>query len=565
MLSDLSTTPIAETLRRLAAERRSGDLQVRSGKIVKTVFFDHGRVVFAASNLKKDRLGEALVAVGRITDDEFNRASALMAGDRKRRFGEALVQAGVLESSELGRLVARQVKRIVLSLFELATGVALFEDRRCSIPLEYMVSLSIHRLLYAGIKTMKSQPLVLAGLGDLDRWVTLATVPPFKFGVAKCSQEELDVLEHAKRRVTIRRLAWAPGGLSASRLRAVYGLAASGVLEDVATTPGQAPPEPQPAVQMETSTFLLSALQRKPDPSVHEAIRQEVEVELDRSSNLDREKWLRVSRTAPAAELVKALEEKMERYHSLLEAVGEDAALRTDIELILGRASSMIRIARQTPGNEALPVSDAATPPVPILAPPPRSPKKAAQPASEAGPTASAAAPEAADEAAAKPAPEESTPAARPAPPARTEQTGSMAGASGFEGQAQIEHLLMEGSVRMTVSDYANAVTCYMKLVDVAPKVAAFRVRLAIAMAFYPRTQRQAEREFFEATRLEPDNPDIHYQFGLYYKAMRVRSRAIAELRTAVRLNPRHAQAREELEALSPRDSALTSLKKFLR
>jgi tetratricopeptide (TPR) repeat protein len=129
----------------------------------------------------------------------------------------------------------------------------------------------------------------------------------------------------------------------------------------------------------------------------------------------------------------------------------------------------------------------------------------------------------------------------------------------------QIEHLLMEGEVRMTVSDYANAVQVYEKLVRLAPKVAAFRTRLAIAMACYPRTAKQAEREFLEALRIDPDNADIHYQFGLYYKAMRQRARALAEMRTAVRLNPRHRQARQELEALSPRDSALTSLKKLFR
>ncbi|HMK92454.1 MAG TPA: hypothetical protein VK576_05605, partial [Thermoleophilia bacterium] len=71
-----------------------------------------------------------------------------MGGDRKRRFGEALVQAGILEKAEVGRLVARQVKRIVLSLFELSSGAAAFEERRCPIPLEYMLSLSLHRMLY---------------------------------------------------------------------------------------------------------------------------------------------------------------------------------------------------------------------------------------------------------------------------------------------------------------------------------------------------------------------------------------------------------------------------------
>jgi tetratricopeptide (TPR) repeat protein len=129
----------------------------------------------------------------------------------------------------------------------------------------------------------------------------------------------------------------------------------------------------------------------------------------------------------------------------------------------------------------------------------------------------------------------------------------------------QIEHLLMEGEVRMTVSDYANAYRTYAKLVDLAPDNPGYRIKLAIAMAFYPTTAKQAEREFLEAVRLEPHNADIHYQFGLYYKAMRVRSRAITEMQTAVRLNPRHKQARQELEAMSPKDSALTSLKKLFR
>ncbi|HSD26857.1 MAG TPA: hypothetical protein VLL75_06100, partial [Vicinamibacteria bacterium] len=138
-------------------------------------------------------------------------------------------------------------------------------------------------------------------------------------------------------------------------------------------------------------------------------------------------------------------------------------------------------------------------------------------------------------------------------------------GSSQFEGQAQIEHLLLEGEVRMTVADYANAVKVYQKLVKTAPRVPAFHLRLAVAMACYPRSSKLAEREFYEAARLEPENADIHYQWGLYYKVMKIKSRAVAEMRTAVRLNPRHKGARAELESLSPKDSALTSLKKLFR
>ena len=40
-----------------------------------------------------------------------------------------------------------------------------------------------------------------------------------------------------------------------------------------------------------------------------------------------------------------------------------------------------------------------------------------------------------------------------------------------------------------------------------APRVASFHVRLAVAMACYPRTAKLAEREFYEAARLEPTTP----------------------------------------------------------
>ncbi len=562
MLTDVAKSPIAETVRALSAQRRSGDLQVRSGRMVKIAFFDHGRLVFAASNLRRDRLGEALVADGRITQQDFDRVSALMRADRGRRFGEALVQAGVMDRYEVGTAVARQVRRVALSLFDLADGAALFEERACSIPLEYMVSLSVHRLLYDGIRSMKSQELVLKGLGHLDRAAVLAEVPPFPYEPRGRSNEELEILDLAQRRVTVRRLAWAEGGLAFPRLRAVYALLAAGILREA-----DAAPAPQPVVQTETGMFLLSALHNRPDPSLREAIRREVQQELEHSARLDRQGWLKLARTAPRDELARALEEKMERYHALREGVSEDDSLRTDIDVILGRASSALRLARQAPETasaeavlarhavEAAAAVRQAPPPRPLAEPPPATVPPGAgfevvalRPVDETRPPV-------------RPPDQTHPPIGHPDDSLRTAPPGS----SAFEGQAQIEHLLMEGEVRMTVADYANAVKVYEKLVNAAPRVAAFHLRLAVAMACYPRSSKLAEREFYEAARLEPDNAEIHYQWGLYYKVMKVRSRSIAEMRTAVRLSPRHKAARAELEAMSPKDSALTSLKKLFR
>jgi tetratricopeptide (TPR) repeat protein len=563
MLTDISRSPISETIRRLSAERRSGDLQVRAGRMVKIAFFDHGRLVFAASNLRRDRLGEALVADGRITQHEFDHVSALMRADRGRRFGEALVQAGVMDRYEVGTAVARQVRRVALSLFELGDGVAVFEERACSVPLEYMVSLSVHRLLYDGIRSMKNEELVLAGLGPLDRGVVLAEVPPFPYEPRGRSTEELDILDLAQRRVTVRRLGWAEGGLTFPRLRAVYALLSAGILREA----DAAAAAPQPVVQNETGMFLLSALQSRPDPSLRDAIRREVQQELQHSARLDREGWLKLARAAPRAALVRALEEKMERYHALRDGVAADDSLRTDIDVILGRAFSALRQARQAPdtadadavlarhvaeASAAVARTEAAAGGGPAPVPVPEAERAPAELPRD-GPR-----PPAFRERRPDPThpplgrPDDSMPAAPP-------------GSSAFEGRAQVEHLLMEGEVRMTVADYANAVKVYEKLVGVAPRVAAFHLRLAVAMACYPRTAKLAEREFYEAARLEPENAEVHYQWGLYYKVMKIKSRAVAEMRTAVRLSPKHKAARAELEALSPKDSALTSLKKLFR
>jgi len=570
MLTDVARTPIAETIRRLSAERRSGDLQVRSGKLAKIVFFDHGRLVFAASNLRRDRLGEALVADGRITHDDFQKVSALMAVDRGRRFGEALVQAGVMDRYEVGTAVSRQVRRIALSLFEMADGAAAFEERSCTIPLEYMVSLSVHRLLYDGIRQMKSEDLVLSGLGPLDRCVVLAEVPPFPYEPKGRPAEELEILALARQRVTVRRLAWGPAGLTLPRLRATYALLGAGILREA----DAAAQVPQPVLQTDTGMFLLSALQSRPDPSLRDAIKREVQQELAHSARLDREGWLKLARSAPRSALIRALEEKMERYHALRDGVLGEDPLRRDIEVILGRAASALRRARLAPEDasadavlarhaaeaaEALRQAAPPTPPAPLQATGFETQTAAAPPGQEVPPIAPA------------PSLAEGPPTrAATQPPLRTpgpdvSQPIVPAGSTAFEGQAQVEHLLMEGEVRMTVGDYANAVKVYEKLADVAPRVAAFRIRLATAMACYPPAAKLAEREFYDAARLEPNNAEIHYQWALYYKLMKVKSRAVAELRTAVRLNPRHQNARRELEALSPRDSALASFKKLFR
>jgi tetratricopeptide (TPR) repeat protein len=265
---ELQHTPLAEVLRRIVLEERSGDLRVTSPSAIKTVYFDRGFVVFATSNLKTDSLGERLIEAGRISQHEFALVSMLMKSG-KRTFRESLVQAGIVPEEELGRHVGAQVNKIVLSLFSVREGTYSFEERSCIIPVELMVSLSAHRILIEGVRRMSSGKLILAGLPPLDTKIRLVPEPPFTLDVEKLRPVESAALRSARKGTSIRGILGKVGGDKGKVLRACYALYAAGVIEP-ATTEARGRPR---RVQEETGTFVLSEILQKigPTPEVGSA------------------------------------------------------------------------------------------------------------------------------------------------------------------------------------------------------------------------------------------------------------------------------------------------------
>ena len=444
MLDDLSIVPFAEVFRRVSSQRLSGDLQVRMGRRAKTIFFDRGALVFAASNAKKDRLGESLVALGRLSEEQFESASALMRQDRRGRFGEALQAAGLMDEKEVGRAVAMQVQRIVLSLFPRTDGVASFEERACPIPPEYMVSLSPHRLLYRGIKSMRSPALIRIGIGELERDVVIADVAPFTYAPERASKEEQNLLDAATRAISLHKLVSFGGSVNPQRLRTAYSLVASGILQDSKASLDDS----HPVIQIDTRDFVLSS--REPP--------------------------------AGAATPTPTARKK-----------GGDASA-AEIELDLGIA---------------------------------------------------------------EPRPHEQT-----RPPAPVE---AMAGAADAAVETEVEELERQIDLHVTINNHAELLKIYARLAELQPDAVRHRKALAVTMTRFAGTLKQAERQFLEALRLDPDDPDLHYQYGRYYEKLNQKGRARAEYRLALSLSPRHRMARKALEAVAPRDSALSSLKRLFK
>lgn len=584
-VGSLGSIPLAEVLRKIANEERSGDLQVNLGSAIKSIYFDNGFVVFAASNLKRDRLGESLIEAGRISRHEFALASMLMKGS-KRKFGQALVQAGVMSEEELGRQVAGQVNRIVMSLFKAKDGIYSFDERGNVIPVELMVSLSIYRILLDGIRHMTDGKLILSGLPPLGTLVRLTERPPFTVDARKLKPLEQTVLRNAGNGTPLAALIQRSGNDRGLALRACYGLYAAGLLEPVDS--GERKPL---KVQEETGVFVLSEIQRKFAKIQATNARQEILMEFDRLDRASEQELLKLEGSPEKEDLERAFEAQQAEWQKKRAMVEAQQTLVTKVEVIQERLKKAYeRMREEKQSSETETTAEASRPPAAVDAdafevpteqtlPPLNeelfeevgidiSSEDVTAPSSELGDTQPppSTADEPADVGHQEERAEESREREDVAHSESPEETGAAivdetaseeeAATAGpqLTGAARadrVRQLQRDVKLHFQVRDWEHAVSLLYELVELEPNDAKHHGMLARAMARHPVMRKDAERHFIEALRLAPQDADLHYSLGLYYKSFGMHARAQNEFRTALRIRPQHEGAQKHLSTTS--------------
>jgi len=193
-----SPVVLTRILKRTADEARSGALQVVSGPSAKTVHFEHGSIRFAASNIRKDRLGESMLAHKFISSQDYERAVVKMKNDRCR-FGEALVSLGRLTEREVHTELAIQVQRIVLSLFRIPEGTYSYDDSSddAAVASALPFGLPVPPLMLKGLRAIDDGKLILSVLPPASTRVRVSPAPPKGVPMNKLSDGERSILQIA--------------------------------------------------------------------------------------------------------------------------------------------------------------------------------------------------------------------------------------------------------------------------------------------------------------------------------------------------------------------------------
>jgi hypothetical protein len=564
---------ISEVLKTICQRELSGDLQVVSGRAKRTLYFDRGFVVFAGSNLKRDRLGQRIIDSGRISQEELDEAFRETTG--KKRIGEVLIAEGFLTEDELGREVARQAKQIALSTFVSKDAVYSFDERRCMIPMELRLGLSVYRIQLEGIRHMSNGQLIHKALGSFDRAVRTVEVPPFSFKESELKPVERKVLERAAETSRLRDIIEVLDEDKEEVMRAAYGLLCANILEYEDAEPSER------KVQVETEAFLLSSLERT-RIAAPTNVRQEVLLRFDDLTSASPGELLDIDEDADEEAIESAYRKQQKEWEKKQALVSYEKSLFIKVEEIRKRLteahSRILEDKKKAESEEAtaaaaeedeieipiedeidIPLEDSAD--VPIVV----EDEDGAAAGSETSGTDSATEAlleedivilsssdtdlpsieyEEPDDEIIEDKPEPIAPAVPEVPAEKQPTSGESVG-------DQLKRLLYDIKIRKAVNDKEGVISLLYEVVALMPQSAKYEALLAEALASHSVLSKKAERHFRRALSLEPQSADLHFRMGRYYQSFNMKSRAVAEFKTTLRIDPRHSKARGALVELN--------------
>jgi hypothetical protein len=150
---ELSEVGLPDILEYLRSSQKTGLLTFKQDRIKKSVYIEDGNVIFAASNLSSERLGDLLINAGWITKDQYKQSVALLTA--RKRQGRILVEMGAITPKQLWQSVQGQIRTIVYSLFDWDTGSFSFYEGDLPSHENITADVGITELIVEGIRRIR--------------------------------------------------------------------------------------------------------------------------------------------------------------------------------------------------------------------------------------------------------------------------------------------------------------------------------------------------------------------------------------------------------------------------
>ena len=151
----------------------TGLLTLTKQSVGKSITLREGRMVWATSSSRDDRLGELLFRRGAISLEQYLYASrAVVPG---KRFGAILIEQRALDPSQLVKFVTEHVREIIYGAFQWTEGRYLLQPGPDAAGEAITLKMSTPDIILEGIRRVESWGRIEKGLGGVDSRYALAT------------------------------------------------------------------------------------------------------------------------------------------------------------------------------------------------------------------------------------------------------------------------------------------------------------------------------------------------------------------------------------------------------
>ena len=203
------------------------------------LYFQNGKLVYATHFNQEERLGDMLVRMGRITQEQCNIALKIQhTQEPNKPLGSILVSRNMVTAEEINKSVRTQIEEITYSLFGWNEGDFRFEPDVAPPPESIIIPLSIENIIMEGTRRIDEWARIKDKIPSLDVIVRFSDQPYERAKSVNLTQDEWRIFARINGSATIKQIAQqtALGDFEVARI--VYGFLAAGLVILIKPAPG---------------------------------------------------------------------------------------------------------------------------------------------------------------------------------------------------------------------------------------------------------------------------------------------------------------------------------------
>jgi Domain of unknown function (DUF4388) len=225
---ELRSNTIPNLFHALWVARASGILTVADRETRKKVGLDKGRLGFASSNDRDDRLSQVLLREGGVPLKDLMK-SLEIALATKDRVGEVMIRRKLMTPADVEKWVRFQVTQIVHSLFDWSCGQYQFEEQPAGSE-SVTIGLTGDAMVIEGVRRMRSWSRAFEEVGGLNAEYRTTRDAPVIVKELPLRPEDHDLLRMCDEPCTLEEMCEASRLSDYDVCKAVWGLLIVGAL-----------------------------------------------------------------------------------------------------------------------------------------------------------------------------------------------------------------------------------------------------------------------------------------------------------------------------------------------